>query len=352
MGNKSLGISSKDSFSPHDTRIRSGFWSNVHHFFVKKFFFKEKMNGETKPRIHLVKKVAKTSAISMAVEDEVEVMDDSEDELIVNRSTENRDYSRSESKAHLYKLNSEDLEDDTDEELSLLYEDDDTEDVKPTANELKELNGDHKADEDDNEETAEINNQISSESCKFDKNELQTDTPTPTATAIEATELIKEKTIEIENDTSEVSEAISNEKEMDTDEDKPLARRRRSLIKVVQPTSTDQYNEDLRNHSPCRKSPNRKSKRSLSPKKYTDTSSNDSKNNTDDEAEDNSKNNGNHNIVENESIIKTEEVDLLSSDQVEQPAEPEVEPPTELDVEEESAKNCKSYDDVEVSKEN
>merc|ERR1712223_1650066 len=143
MGNKSLGISSKDSFSPHDTRIRSGFWSNVHHFFVKKFFFKEKMNGETKPRIHLVKKVAKTSAISMAVEDEVEVMDDSEDELIVNRSTENRDYSRSESKAHLYKLNSEDLEDDT-------------EDVKPTANELKELNGDHKADEDDNEETAEI----------------------------------------------------------------------------------------------------------------------------------------------------------------------------------------------------
>ena len=61
---------------------------------MKKFFFKEKMNGETKPRIHLVKKVAKTSAISMAVEDEVEVMDDSEDELIVNRSTENRDYSR------------------------------------------------------------------------------------------------------------------------------------------------------------------------------------------------------------------------------------------------------------------
>ena len=94
------------------------------------------MNGETKPRIHLVKKVAKTSAISMAVEDEVEVMDDSEDELIVNRSTENRDYSHS-SKAHLYKLNSEDLEDDTEEELSLLYEDDDTEDVKPTANELK-----------------------------------------------------------------------------------------------------------------------------------------------------------------------------------------------------------------------
>merc|ERR1712156_1112214 len=194
--------------------IRSGFWSNVHHFFVKKFFFKEKMNGETKPRIHLVKKVAKTSAISMAVEDEVEVMDDSEDELIVNRSTENRDYSRSESKAHLYKLNSEDLEDDTEEELSLLYEDDDTEDVKPTANELKELNADHKADEDDNEETAEMNNQISSESYKFDKNELQPDTPTPTATSIEATELIKEKTIEIENNTSEVSEAISNEKEM------------------------------------------------------------------------------------------------------------------------------------------
>merc|ERR1711953_323872 len=316
------------------TRIRSGFWSNVHHFFVKKFFFKEKMNGETKPRIHLVKKVAKTSAISMAVEDEVEVMDDSEDELIVNRSTENRDYSRSESKAHLYKLNSEDLEDDTEEELSLLYEDDDTEDVKPTANELKELNGDHKADEDDNEETAEMNNQISSESCKFDKNELQPATPTPTATAIEATELIKEKTIEIENNKREVSEAISSEKEMDTDEDKPLARRRRSLIKVVQPTSTDQSNEDLRNHSPCRKSPNRKSKRSLSPKKYyTDTSSNDSKNNTDDEVEDNSKKNGNHNILENESIIKTEEVDLSSSDQVEQPAELEVEPPTEPEVE-------------------
>ena len=68
--------------------------------------------------------------------------------------------------------------------------------------------------------------------------------------------------------------------------------------------------------------------------------------------EDNSKNNGNHNIVENESIIKTEEVDLSSFDQVEQPAEPEVEPPTEPDVEEESAKNCKSYDDVEVLKEN
>ena len=68
--------------------------------------------------------------------------------------------------------------------------------------------------------------------------------------------------------------------------------------------------------------------------------------------EDNSKKNGNHNIVENESIIKTEEVDLSSSDQVEQPAEPEVEPPTEPDVEEESAKSCQSYDDVEVSKEN
>ena len=84
--------------------------------------------------------------------------------------------------------------------------------------------------------------------------------------------------------------------------------------------------------------------------------------------EDNSKKNGNHNIVENESIIKTEEVDLSSSDQVEQPAElevepptepevepstePEVEPPIEPDVEEESAKSCQSYDDVEVSKEN
>ena len=95
----------------------------------------QKLNGETKPRIHLVKKVAKTSAISMAVEDEVEVMDDSEDELIVNRSTENRDYSRGEA-THLYKMNSEDLEDDTEEELSLLYEDD-PEDIKPTANELK-----------------------------------------------------------------------------------------------------------------------------------------------------------------------------------------------------------------------
>ena len=68
--------------------------------------------------------------------------------------------------------------------------------------------------------------------------------------------------------------------------------------------------------------------------------------------EDNSKKNGNHNILENESIIKTEEVDLSSFDQVEQPAEPEVEPPTEPDVEEESAKNCKSYDDLEVLKEN
>ena len=75
--------------------------------------------------------------------------------------------------------------------------------------------------------------------------------------------------------------------------------------------------------------------------------------------EDNSKKNGNHNIVENESIIKTEEVDLSSSDQVEQlaelevepPTEPEVEPPTEPDVEEESAKSCQSYNDAEVSKE-
>ena len=99
-----------------------------------------------------------------------------------------------------------------------------------------ELNGDHKSDEDDNEETAEINNQIPSESYKFDKNEQQPDTPTPTATAIEATELIKEKAIEFESNKSEVLEAISNEMEMDTDEDKPLARRRRSLIKVVQPT--------------------------------------------------------------------------------------------------------------------
>ena len=35
-------------------------------------------------------------------------------------------------------MNSEDLEDDTEEELSLLYEDEDgAEDVKPTQNELK-----------------------------------------------------------------------------------------------------------------------------------------------------------------------------------------------------------------------
>merc|ERR1712045_309401 len=201
------------------TRIRSGFWSNVHHFFVKKFFFKEKMNGETKPRIRLVKKVAKTSAISMAVEDEVEVMDDSEDELIVNRSTENRDYSRSESKAHLYKLNTEDLEDDTEEELSLLYEDD-PEDVKPTANELKEcrifltkinlgeffhaseLNGDHKAEDDDENETA-VNNEISE--SNFD-NKQQPNTPSATAESAP-----KEKTIEIESNKNEIPEAIKNE---------------------------------------------------------------------------------------------------------------------------------------------
>ena len=95
------------------------------------------MNGETKPRIHLVKKVSKTSAISIQVEDEVEVMDDSEDELVVNRSENyKRDYSRG--NETLFKMNSEDLEDDTEEELSLLYEDEDgAEDVKPTQNELK-----------------------------------------------------------------------------------------------------------------------------------------------------------------------------------------------------------------------
>ena len=77
--------------------------------------------------------------MSMAVEDEVEVMDDSEDELIVNRSNYSN-YSRGESKTHLFKMNSEDLEDDTEEELSLLYEDDENdikeEEIKPNIGEL------------------------------------------------------------------------------------------------------------------------------------------------------------------------------------------------------------------------
>ena len=89
-------------------------------------------NGEVKPRtIHLVPKKGTKPAMPMQVEDEVEIMDDSEDELIVNRSSNKRDYSRGSSGSfdqdnhNLYKMNSEDLDDDTEEELSHLYEDDD-----------------------------------------------------------------------------------------------------------------------------------------------------------------------------------------------------------------------------------
>ncbi len=61
--------------------------------------------------------------MTMQVEDEVEIMDDSEDELVVSRSSVKHDYSKN---LHLFKkLSSEDLEDDTEEELSLLYDDDD-----------------------------------------------------------------------------------------------------------------------------------------------------------------------------------------------------------------------------------
>ena len=122
-----------------------------------------------------------------------------------------------------------------------------------------ELNGDHKAEDDDenNETTTAVNNQKSPNSQNFDKKELQPEpniTPTLTTanSVVESAAAPKEKTIEIEenNKNEEVPEnsvkthensCVNNDKEMDTDEDdKPLARRRRSLIKVVQPTVSSQ----------------------------------------------------------------------------------------------------------------
>merc|ERR1711981_1272773 len=107
-------------------------------------------NGEVKPRtIHLVPKKGTKPAMPMQVEDEVEIMDDSEDELIVNRSNNKRDYSRGSSGSfdqdnhNLFKMNSKDLDDDTEEELSHLYEDDDSlerpGDVKPDIKTEPEL---------------------------------------------------------------------------------------------------------------------------------------------------------------------------------------------------------------------
>ena len=90
-----------------------------------------------------------------------------------------------------------------------------------------ELNGDHKAD-DENESA--VNNQISV--SNFDKKEQPNP---PTASTEESTPK------DSENNKNEVPEAINNDKEMDTDEDKPLARRRRSLIKVIQPTVSQNF---------------------------------------------------------------------------------------------------------------
>ena len=95
-------------------------------------------NGESKkPLIHLVKKSAKSQIMSMQVEDEVEIMDDSEDELVVNRSSSfhKKHYGRDREdliehklkKRRILQMNHEDLDDDTEEELSLLYEDDEEE---------------------------------------------------------------------------------------------------------------------------------------------------------------------------------------------------------------------------------
>jgi hypothetical protein len=89
-------------------------------------------NGESKPvMIHLVSKKTNNDP-SMIVEDELEIMDDSEEELTVVRSNIMRDYSRGSSGSfdqdscnnHTYKMDSEDLDDDTEEEISRLYEDD------------------------------------------------------------------------------------------------------------------------------------------------------------------------------------------------------------------------------------
>ena len=89
-------------------------------------------NGESKPvMIHLVSKKT-NSGPTMEVEDELEIMDDSEEELTVVRSNSMRDYSRGSSGSfdqdscnnHTYKMDSEDLDDDTEEEISRLYEDD------------------------------------------------------------------------------------------------------------------------------------------------------------------------------------------------------------------------------------
>ena len=87
-------------------------------------------NGEAKPRmIHLVTKKTNNGP-SMQVEDELEIMDDSEDELTVVRSNIKRDYSRGSSGSFdqenlMYKMDSEELDDDTEEEISRLYDGDD-----------------------------------------------------------------------------------------------------------------------------------------------------------------------------------------------------------------------------------
>ena len=94
-------------------------------------------SNSKKPRIHLVKKGKNHGVLPMQVEDEVEIMDDSEDEFVVNRSSAagfKRDYIRraeasgsidirEKKQNNLFKMNQEDLDDDNEEELSLLYED-------------------------------------------------------------------------------------------------------------------------------------------------------------------------------------------------------------------------------------
>ena len=111
---------------------RSAAKNRVGHLWFGFFGIVMEQNGESKPvMIHLVSKKT-NSGPSMTVEDELEIMDDSEDELTVVRSNIMRDYSRGSSGSfdqdcnnHTYKMDSEDLDDDTEEEISRLYEDDD-----------------------------------------------------------------------------------------------------------------------------------------------------------------------------------------------------------------------------------
>lgn len=155
-------------------------------------------NGESKPRLHLVKKV-KNSVMPMQVEDEVEIMDDSEDELVVNRSAVvKRDYSRGNEIMT--------MDDDTEEELSICYDD---------HEQIKVENEDHPEDEqqqpDFEQDAQRIMNKRGKKINGSKSSEAETNGHTDH---------------QLENDDN------------DSEDEKPLAnRRRRAVIKVVEDLS-------------------------------------------------------------------------------------------------------------------